>query len=86
MDVKAYKETVVTHVYHLKPETKVPLHQHADKDEVFYCIKGEGFGVLADSEVELSVGKAFIVPAGTLHSLRTETELFVTATLAPVVE
>lgn len=86
MDIKAYKEKVVTNVYHLTPETKVPLHKHDDKDEIFYCVKGSGFGVLADGESELTVGQAFIVPAGTMHSLRTESEMYVTATLAPLAE
>ena len=86
MDLKAVKEAIVNHVYHISTETKVPLHKHDDKDEIFYCIKGSGFGVLEDSEVELNVGDAFIVPAGTMHSLRSDVELHVTATLVPVVD
>ncbi len=42
-----------------------------------FCIKGEGFGVLEDKEIELKVGAAFIVPAGVMHSLRTDTKLYV---------
>ena len=86
MDIKSIKEAIVTHVYHIRSTTKVPLHQHDDQDEIFYCIKGFGFGVLENSEVELTVGNAFIVPAGTLHSLRSEGDLYVTATLVPVVD
>ncbi len=86
MDLKSIKESIVNHVYHISTETKVPLHKHDDKDESFYCIKGYGFGVLEDSEVELNVGDAFIVPAGTMHSLRSDGELHVTATLVPVVD
>ena len=86
MDSKAVEESIVNHVYHISTETKGPLHKHDDKDEIFYCIKGSGFGVLEDSEVVLHVGDAFIVPAGTLHSLRTDGELHVTATLVPVVD
>ena len=52
-------------------------------DEIFYCIEGSGFGVLEDSEVSLSVGEAFIVPAGVLHSLRTDGDLFVSSFLIP---
>jgi AraC family transcriptional activator of pobA len=85
MDLKSIKESIVNHVYHISTETKVPLHKHDDKDEIFYCIEGSGFGVLEDSEVTLNVGDAFIVSAGTLHSLRSEGELYVTATLVPVV-
>jgi AraC family transcriptional regulator, transcriptional activator of pobA len=86
MDLGAIKESIVNHVYHISAETTVPLHKHDDKDEIFYCIKGSGFGVLEDSEVELKVGEAFIAHAGTMHSLRTENELYVTATLVPVID
>lgn len=85
MDTKALKESIVNQVYHITTETKVPLHKHEDKDEIFYCIKGSGFGVLENSEDKLTVGQAFIVPAGTLHSLRSDGELYVTATLIPLV-
>jgi AraC family transcriptional activator of pobA len=86
MDLKSIKESIVNNVYHITSSTKVPLHKHDDKDEIFYCIKGSGFGVLESSEVEMTVGNAFIVPAGTLHSLRSESDLYVTATLVPVVD
>ncbi len=85
MDLNATKEAIVTKVYHLTPETKVPLHKHADQDEIFYCIKGSGFGVLEDGETELNVGQAFIVPAGTMHSLRSDGDLYVGSFLVPVV-
>ncbi|MCG8430977.1 MAG: cupin domain-containing protein [Candidatus Omnitrophica bacterium] len=86
MDTSAIKEAIVTKVYHLTSETKVPLHKHDDKDEIFYCVKGAGFGVLEDKETELTAGKAFIVPAGTMHSLRSEGELYVSSFLVPVVD
>ena len=85
MDLNSIKESIVNHVYHISTETKVPLHKHDAKDEIFYCIKGAGFGVLEDKEVELNVGEAFIVPAGTMHSLRSNSDLYVTATLVPVI-
>ena len=86
MDLDAIKDKVVTKVYHLTPEVKVPLHKHDIVDEIFYCVKGAGFGVLEDGEQELSVGKAFIVPAGVMHSLRTDGEMIVTAIHVPVVD
>jgi AraC family transcriptional regulator, transcriptional activator of pobA len=86
MELKIIKESIETKVYHITPELKVPLHEHKSKDEIFYCIKGSGFGVLADGEVELTVGKAFIVPAGIMHSLRCEENLYVTSFLVPVVD
>jgi len=86
VDIDAVKESIVTKVYHLTPKMNVPLHEHAEQDEVFYCMKGSGFGVLADGETELNVGQAFIVPAGTMHSLRTEDDLYVSSFLIPVVK
>lgn len=86
MNLEGIKEAVVTNVYHIDEQRKVPLHKHEKQDEVFYCIKGEGFGVLEDQEIELKAGKEFIVPAGTMHSLRTNTNLYVTSFLIPVVK
>jgi AraC family transcriptional activator of pobA len=86
MDVNSIKESIVKNVYHIPSGLKVPLHKHAEQDEIFYCIKGSGFGVLEDREVELNVGSSFIVPAGTMHSLRSEGELYVSAFLVPVVD
>jgi len=86
MDLSVIKESIVKNVYHIPSDKKVPLHKHDDKDEIFYCIKGSGFGVLEDKEVELTVGKAFIVPAGTLHSVRSDTEVYVCAFLVPVLD
>jgi quercetin dioxygenase-like cupin family protein len=86
MDLENIKSSIVNNVYHIPSDKKVALHNHPKHDEVFYCIKGEGFGVLEDSEIELSVGKAFIVPAGVLHSLRSNSDLYVTSFLIPAVE
>jgi AraC family transcriptional activator of pobA len=86
MDLNTIVESVVTKAYHVTSDTKVPLHNHAEQDEIFYCMKGSGFGVLEDSEVELSVGKAFIVTAGTMHSLRSDGDLYVSSFLVPVVD
>jgi len=85
LDVESIKKNIVTNVYQIPKEKKVPLHKHVDKDEVFYCIGGSGFGVLEDDEVPLKVGKAFIVPAGTMHALRTDDNLCVTSFLIPVI-
>jgi len=86
MDLNAVKEAIVTNVYHVTSETKVPLHKHDEKDEIFYCIKGSGFGVLENSEIELTVGKEFIVKSGVMHSLRSDEDLYVSSFLIPVVE
>jgi mannose-6-phosphate isomerase-like protein (cupin superfamily) len=86
MDLTTIQSSIVTKVYHIKPEMKVPLHKHDGKDEIFYCIKGSGFGVLQDKEVDLEVGKAFIVRSGIMHSLRTNKNMFVCSFLIPVVD
>jgi mannose-6-phosphate isomerase-like protein (cupin superfamily) len=86
MDLDSIKESIVKNVYHIPSDLKVPLHKHAEQDEIFYCIKGSGFGVLEDREVELNVGSSFIVPAGIMHSVRSDDEVYVAAILIPVVD
>ncbi len=86
MDLNSIKESIVTKVYHVRSDTKVPLHKHAEQDEIFYCIKGSGFEVLEEREVELNIGKVFIVPAGTMHSLRLEGNFYVGSFLVPLAD
>lgn len=85
MDLEHIKKSIVTNVYHIAAGKKVALHKHDKHDEIFYCIKGQGFGVLENSEVELAVGKEFIVKAGVMHALRTEEDLYVTSFLIPLI-
>lgn len=84
MDLEAIKTNIVTNVYHIKSDKKVALHKHVNHNELFYCIKGEGFGVLENEVIELSEGRVFIVPANSMHALRTETDLWVSSFLIPV--
>ena len=86
MDTEALKKGIVTNVYHIDRDKKVPLHKHDKHDEIFYCVAGAGFGVLADGEVPLEVGGVFNVPAGTMHALRSDFDLYVGSFLIPVVE
>ena len=81
MDLEEIREAIVTKVYHIPAEKKVPLHKHPKHDEIFYFIKGEGYGVLEDGEKPLAVGKAFIVPAGVMHALRSDSELYVSSSI-----
>lgn len=85
MDINDIKDKILTNVYYISSDKKVPLHKHTEHDELFYCIKGEGFGVLESSEEKLVKGKVFNVPADTMHALRSESELFVTSFLIPVI-
>ncbi len=86
MNLDVIKEAIATKVYHITSETKVPLHKHDDKDEIFYCLKGSGFGVLENNEIELTTGKEFIVKSGIMHSLRSDQDLYVSSFLIPVVD
>ncbi len=86
MDKELLKSKIKTNVYQITSDSNVALHAHKNFDEIFYCIKGKGFGVLENEEKELNVGDAFIVKENILHALRTETEMWVTSFLIPVVE
>jgi mannose-6-phosphate isomerase-like protein (cupin superfamily) len=59
MDLEEIKAQIVTNVYNIKADKKVSLHKHNKQDEIFYCVKGEGFGVLENSELFVS---SFLVP------------------------
>lgn len=84
MDLDTIKEAIETRVYHVPSSLKVPLHEHPAHDEIFYCIKGSGLGVLENEEIKLNIGDVFVAPAGTLHSLRSDDEIYVAAFLVPV--
>jgi len=86
MDLQLFKDNIVVNVYSIDSNKIVPLHKHPKHDEIFYCVKGEGFGVLEGSKVELTVGKAFIVPAGTLHSMESGSNIYVSSFLIPVAD
>ncbi|HKB87038.1 MAG TPA: cupin domain-containing protein [Ignavibacteriaceae bacterium] len=86
MDTEIIQSAIRTNVYHIDKSKNIALHKHKKFDEVFYCIKGRGFGVLEDGEQELNTGDAFIVRENTMHSLRTESEMVVTSFLIPVVD
>jgi len=85
MDLDLIKKSIVTNVYHIPSGKIVALHKHDKHNEIFYCIKGQGFGVLENSEIELTVGKEFIIPAGIMHALRSDGDLYVTSFLIPVI-
>ena len=56
-DKELIKSKIKTNVYQIKPDSNVALHKHQMYDEIFYCIKGEGFGVLENEEKALTVGE-----------------------------
>ena len=86
MDKDFINSKIKTNVYHIKSDSKVVLHKHLTFDEVFYCIKGKGFGILENEEKELSVGDVFVVKENTMHALRSESEMWVSSFLIPVID
>ena len=56
-DKELIKSKIKTNVYQIKPDSNVALHKHQKYDEIFYCIKGEVFGVLENEEKALTVGE-----------------------------
>ncbi len=52
MDIDQIKKSIVTNVYFIPAGKKVALHKHVNHDEIFYCIKGHGFGLLENGEIE----------------------------------
>jgi len=85
MDLEEIKSKIKTNVYHITADKVVALHKHQNSDELFYCMCGSGYGVLENSEIELKVGDVFNVPAGTLHALRTNSDLWIGSFLIPVI-
>ena len=85
MDLQEIKSNIVTNVYHIQSDKKIALHKHTNHNELFYCMKGEGFGVLENEEINLTVGSVFSVPAGVMHALRTNSDLWVSSFLVPVI-
>lgn len=86
MDTEQVKAAIKTNVYYIDSNKVIALHKHQKFDEVFYCIKGSGFGVLENGEQELNAGDTFIVRENTMHSLRTDSEMVVASFLIPIVE
>jgi mannose-6-phosphate isomerase-like protein (cupin superfamily) len=85
-DLEEVRNAIVAKVYHITSDRKVALHKHNDKGEVFYCMRGAGFGVREAAEEELLPGKTFVVRAGSMHALRTDGDLFVSSFLTPAVD
>lgn len=86
METEQIKAAIKTNVYYITKDKVIALHKHQKFDEVFYCIKGSGFGVLENGEQTLNAGDTFIVRENTMHSLRTDSEMVVGSFLIPVVE
>jgi quercetin dioxygenase-like cupin family protein len=86
MDKEILKSKIKTNIYKITSESNVALHNHQKYDEIFYCIKGVGFGVLENGENEMKAGDVFVVKENTMHALRSESEMWVTSFLIPVID
>ncbi|MFA5649107.1 MAG: cupin domain-containing protein [Bacteroidales bacterium] len=86
MDKELLKSKIKTNVYQIKSDKNVALHKHQKFDEIFYCIKGSGFGVLENEEKEMTVGSVFLVKENVMHALRSDSEMWVTSFLIPVTD
>lgn len=84
IDLKSVKEGIESNMYCILSEMKVPLHEHATYDEIFYCIKGSGVIVVDDKELDISTGKSVIAPAGSIHTVRSDNNLILAAIMIPV--
>ncbi|MDD2198079.1 MAG: cupin domain-containing protein [Bacteroidales bacterium] len=86
MDKELLKSKIKTNAYQIKSDKNVALHKHQKFDEIFYCIKGSGFGVLENEEKEMTVGSVFLVKENVMHALRSDSEMWVTSFLIPVTD
>ena len=85
MDLNLINDAIVKNVLEITVDSKRPMHTH-EEDELFYCIKGSGIGLLEDEEIELTVGKVMLAPAGKKHALRSDGHLYVAAFYIPVIK
>lgn len=86
INLELIKESIEINVHHIHFGKTVHPNKHKGFDEIFYCIKGSGFGILEDTEIELNVGTLFFAPARKTHSLRSDGDLYVISVLIPVID
>ena len=85
MNTDNLKDNIVTNVYYIDAQKNVAIHKHDNHNEIFYCVKGSGYGILEDSEIILKVGDVFNVKAKEMHSLRSDSEMYVASFLIPII-
>lgn len=61
----------------IAPGKEHPANSHADEEECFYIIEGDGIVRVGEDEKEVTAGSFVYVPRNTLHSMKNtgETEL-----------
>ena len=53
----------------LQPEEEVGMETHADTDQLFYIVKGEGRAIVGGESRPIEKGSLVVVSAGTPHNL-----------------
>ncbi len=51
------------------PGCRTRGHEHADREEAYYVVRGRGTAVLDKEEVEVREGMAFHIPFGKFHAM-----------------
>jgi mannose-6-phosphate isomerase-like protein (cupin superfamily) len=59
-------DEAATEVHHVEID-HAKLHYHAQTDEVYYIIRGQGTMILDDDEIEVHEGVVVYVPRGVKH-------------------
>ncbi len=83
-ELQAIKEAIHTDVYHIPTGEAIALHSHISHDEMFYCIKGIGKGLLEGKDIGLYAGDTFVAPAGKLHGLVSKHDLHIVVVQIPI--
>jgi len=58
----------VTHV-RIKPGETVPSHTHADEDQVYWVVSGDGYVELDGVRTTVAGGSGVLIPLGTEHAI-----------------
>jgi mannose-6-phosphate isomerase-like protein (cupin superfamily) len=53
----------------IEPASASNPHAHADQEEVFYCLSGQGRIRVGDEEAEMTPGTCVFIPEGVVHQL-----------------
>ena len=59
----------------VRPHDALPVHTHADEDQLYYILEGEGTIRMNDQEFDLKPGNAVTIPPGVAHGVRNESDL-----------
>jgi len=84
VDFEKIRENLEIKTYLIPEHVDVPYHEHPSSDEIFYCIKGSGIGIVDDNKFDFNPGDTFIAPAGSIHSIESYETQLVLAFLIPV--